>query len=174
MTRPLVATKFYVAVARAKLGHERWRGRPRRHGTRLRPPMSTSRSPGRTRHLRLGAAWLVTLAIAETVIHCVARANVPVTGVELGASSAWTPRSKPIWLTEIGCPAVDKGANQPNVFPDPKSSESFVPHFSNGARDDLIHRRYLEAVLTAFDPAFGASSLARMPPRRYQKNSLPG
>ena len=32
--------------------------------------------------------------------------------------------AKPIWLTEIGCPAVDKGANQPSVFPDPKSSES--------------------------------------------------
>ncbi len=78
-------------------------------------------------------------------------------GVELGSPTAWAPRSKPIWLTEIGCPAVDKGANQPNVFPDPKSSESFVPHFSNGARDDLIQRRYLEAVLTAFDPAFGAS-----------------
>ena len=30
-------------------------------------------------------------------------------------------KAKPIWFTEAGCPAVDKGANQPNVFPDPKS-----------------------------------------------------
>ncbi len=44
-------------------------------------------------------------------------------GVELGAPTAWVAQSKPIWLTEIGCPAVDKGANQPSVFPDPKSSE---------------------------------------------------
>ncbi|MET0721744.1 MAG: glycoside hydrolase TIM-barrel-like domain-containing protein, partial [Tardiphaga sp.] len=41
-------------------------------------------------------------------------------GVEFGAPTAWTPRGKPIWLTEVGCPAVDKGANQPSVFPDPK------------------------------------------------------
>jgi hypothetical protein len=79
-------------------------------------------------------------------------------GVELGSPTAWTPRSKPIWLTEVGCPAVDKGANQPSVFPDPKSSENFAPYFSSGARDDLMQRRYLEAVLSAFDPAFGAGA----------------
>ena len=47
----------------------------------------------------------------------------------------------------MGCPAVDKGANQPNVFIDPKSSESFAPYFSNGQRDDLIQRRFLEALI---------------------------
>ena len=80
-------------------------------------------------------------------------------GAELTTPTAWVPQSKPIWLTEIGCPAVDKGANQPSVFPDPKSSEAGLPHFSNGKRDDLIQRRYLEAVLGAFDPAFGAAAL---------------
>jgi hypothetical protein len=80
-------------------------------------------------------------------------------GVELGTATAWVPQSKPIWLTEIGCPAVDKGANQPSVFPDPKSSESGLPYFSDGRRDDLIQRRFLEAVLGAFDPAFGADAL---------------
>ena len=59
----------------------------------------------------------------------------------------WVPRSKPFWLTEIGCPAIDKGANQPNVFYDPKSAESALPYFSGGTRDDLIQRRYLEAFL---------------------------
>jgi hypothetical protein len=73
------------------------------------------------------------------------------------APTAWVPQSKPIWLTEVGCPAVDKGANQPSVFPDSKSAESGVPHFSNGGRDDLIQRRYLETVLTSFDPALGAT-----------------
>ncbi|WP_322516466.1 glycoside hydrolase/phage tail family protein [Rhodopseudomonas palustris] len=83
-------------------------------------------------------------------------------GVELAAPTAWAPMSKPVWLTEVGCPAVDKGANQPSVFPDPKSSENYAPYFSSGDRDDLIQRRYLEALLAAFDPAFGASE-ARNP-----------
>jgi hypothetical protein len=78
-----------------------------------------------------------------------------VDSAELGTATAWTPCSKPIWLTEIGCPAVDKGANQPSVFPDAKSSDGNVPYFSDGQRDDLIQRRMLEAVLGAFDPAFG-------------------
>lgn len=68
-------------------------------------------------------------------------------GAELGQASLWVPESKPVWFTEIGCPAVDKGANQPNVFIDPKSSESFMPYYSNGSRDDLIQRRYIEAHL---------------------------
>jgi len=78
-------------------------------------------------------------------------------GVELASSTAWVPQSKPIWLTETGCPAVDKGANQPSVFPDAKSSEAGLPYFSNGKRDDLIQRRYLETMLSAFDVALGAN-----------------
>jgi hypothetical protein len=78
-------------------------------------------------------------------------------GAELGSPTAWSPQSKPIWLTEVGCPAVDKGANEPNLFPDPKSSEAGVPHFSDGRRDDLMQRRFLETILFAFDPTFGAT-----------------
>ncbi|MGG7565658.1 baseplate multidomain protein megatron [Rhodovulum sp. DZ06] len=66
-------------------------------------------------------------------------------GVRQSAPSAWRPESKPVWLTEIGCGAVDKGTNQPNVFVDSKSSESGLPHFSDGQRDDLIQRRMLQA-----------------------------
>ena len=80
-------------------------------------------------------------------------------GVERASPTAWVPQSKPVWLTEFGCPAVDKGANRPSVFPDPKSSESGLPPFSNGRRDDLMQRRCLEAVLGAFDPAFGNAPL---------------
>ncbi|EIM25472.1 baseplate multidomain protein megatron [Microvirga lotononidis] len=75
-----------------------------------------------------------------------------VNGVEIDATS-WLPQSKPIWLTEIGVPAVDKGPNGPNVFPDPKSSESAYPPFSRGVRDDLVQARTLEAILSRFDPA---------------------
>lgn len=75
-------------------------------------------------------------------------------GARQSAPTAWTPRSKPIWFTEIGCPAVDLGANQPNVFVDPKSSESALPYFSRGVRDDYVQRRYLEAALGHWaDPA---------------------
>ena len=74
-------------------------------------------------------------------------------GVEASTPTAWVPQSKPIWFTELGCPAIDKGANQPNVFVDPKSSESFLPHYSRGQRDDLMQRRYLQAFLEGFDPA---------------------
>lgn len=67
-------------------------------------------------------------------------------GVRAGTPTAWSPKSKPIWFTELGCPAVDKGTNQPNVFHDPKSSESFFPYYSSGGRDDLIQRAYLQAM----------------------------
>ncbi len=68
-------------------------------------------------------------------------------GVRAAHSTSWAPGMKPIRFTEYGCPAVDKGSNQPNVFIDPKSSESFAPHFSNGARDDLVQRRWIQALL---------------------------
>lgn len=68
-------------------------------------------------------------------------------GVRSASPTGWVPQSKPVWLTETGCPAVDKGANQPNVFVDPKSAESALPFFSTGSRDDLIQRRYLEAMI---------------------------
>jgi hypothetical protein len=84
-------------------------------------------------------------------------------GVEVGGPTAFVPRGKPIWFTELGCPAVDKGANQPNVFVDPKSSESFLPHFSTGARDDLMQRRFLEAHLRHWDPAVAGFDEAANP-----------
>ena len=74
-------------------------------------------------------------------------------GVESVTPTAWVPQSKPFWLMEIGCPAVDKGANQPNVFVDPKSSESALPYYARGVRDDLMQRRFLRALIEAFDPA---------------------
>ncbi|MBS0233733.1 MAG: glycoside hydrolase/phage tail family protein [Proteobacteria bacterium] len=72
-------------------------------------------------------------------------------GVESGTPTAWVPQSKPFWFMEIGCPAVDKGANQPNVFVDPKSSESAFPYYSRGFRDDLMQARHRQALRDAFD-----------------------
>lgn len=66
-------------------------------------------------------------------------------GVRAALPSAWVPGSKPIWFTEYGCAAIDKGTNQPNRFINVKSSESGLPAFSNGRRDDLIQMQYLRA-----------------------------
>jgi len=66
-------------------------------------------------------------------------------GVRAETSSAWVPGSKPIWFTELGCAAIDKGSNQPNKFLDPKSSESALPYFSSGVRDDYIQHQFLRA-----------------------------
>ena len=68
-------------------------------------------------------------------------------GVRQAGPTAWEPQSKPVVFTELGCAAVDKGTNQPNKFLDPKSSESSLPKYSNGMRDDLIQGQYLRAVL---------------------------
>jgi hypothetical protein len=73
-----------------------------------------------------------------------------------GAETRWIPQSKPITFTEYGYPTCDKGTNQPNVFFDPKSSESFTPFWSewepaSGGKyrpkqDYVLARLALEAV----------------------------
>ncbi|MFN3671542.1 MAG: glycoside hydrolase/phage tail family protein [Bosea sp. (in: a-proteobacteria)] len=83
-------------------------------------------------------------------------------GVETRAT-AFQPGSKPIWLTETGIPAVDKGGNAPNVFPDPHASAAGYPFFSSGARDDLVQARGLEAIISGFDPARSGFSAQRNP-----------
>ena len=72
-------------------------------------------------------------------------------GIEAAGTTVWVPQSKPVWFMETGCGAVDKAANQPNVFVDPKSAESMLPRFSSGRRDDYMQRRYLQAILEAYD-----------------------
>lgn len=73
-------------------------------------------------------------------------------GVETVATN-WQASSKPIWLTEIGCPAVDKGTNEPNKFPDFKSAEAGLPYASTGQRDDEIQRLYLKALYAYWNDA---------------------
>lgn len=87
-------------------------------------------------------------------------------GVRSATPTAWIAQSKPVWLIELGCPAVDKGANAPNLFVDDKSAESALPPFSSGARDDLIQRRVLEAYLTHWDEAGGDNPVSTVDGRR--------
>lgn len=68
-------------------------------------------------------------------------------GVRNDTPTAWVPGSKPIYFTELGCAAIDKGTNQPNKFLDEKSSESALPNYSNGYRDDFIQMQYLKSVI---------------------------
>jgi hypothetical protein len=68
-------------------------------------------------------------------------------GTRQQSPTDWVPASKPIWFTELGCAAIDKGANQPNKFLDLKSSESSLPYYSTGRRDDYMQFQYLRAIL---------------------------
>lgn len=72
--------------------------------------------------------------------------HVPrVGGMPTGPATAWLPRGKPIWFTEYGFPTVNCATNQPNVFIDLKSIESFAPYYSNRAVDRVVQRAAIEA-----------------------------
>ena len=47
-----------------------------------------------------------------------------------GGPTRWVAQSKSITFAEYGFPSCDRCTNQPNVFYDPKSSESFTPYWS--------------------------------------------
>ncbi|WP_157959614.1 baseplate multidomain protein megatron [Devosia submarina] len=66
-------------------------------------------------------------------------------GTRSATPTQWVPGGKPIWFTELGCAAVDKGANQPNIFGDSKSAEDGRPYHSSGAPDPLMQRQALRA-----------------------------
>ncbi|PPB79751.1 putative tail protein [Albidovulum inexpectatum] len=78
-------------------------------------------------------------------------------GVESGTPTAWVPESKPIRFTEVSCPAVDRGSNEPDLHVSPTSMP--LPRYSRGWRDDQIQRAYLDAVLGYWsDPAHNPTS----------------
>lgn len=86
-------------------------------------------------------------------------------GVRQAAPTDWVPMSKPIRFTEYGCPAIDRGTNQPNLFFDPTSSESAVPRASTGHRDDLIQMQYVRA-FTAYWAEGSANPVSPLYPGR--------
>ena len=94
-------------------------------------------------------------------------------GVRAATPTAWVPQSKPFRFTEFGCAAIDKGANQPNRFLDPKSSESGVPKYSDGRRDDLMQLAYFQAMQAHWtDPACNPVSALYAAPMLDYANSL--
>ena len=66
-------------------------------------------------------------------------------------TTAWTAKQKPVWFTEFGFPSVDGAANQPNVFVDPSSSESFYPRGSRERIDFKAQREAINATLEYLD-----------------------
>lgn len=62
-----------------------------------------------------------------------------------GQKTSWKPKSKKIWFTEYGFPSVDCAANQPNVFHDPTSIESYFPKNSKGKVDFKAQRTAIYA-----------------------------
>ena len=81
-------------------------------------------------------------------------------GVRASEPTGWSPQSKPIRLIEIGCGAVDKGTNAPNVFLDPKSAESGVPPFSEGTRDDDIQAAAIRALYDYWSSSGGQNPVS--------------
>ena len=73
-----------------------------------------------------------------------------------GAPTPWVPQSKSITFAEYGFSTTDRCTNQPNVFFDPKSTESFTPYWSAWrqiegggcapVRDDTLAQLALQAV----------------------------
>ncbi len=76
-------------------------------------------------------------------------------GARSAMPTSWSPQSKPIRLIEIGCGAIEKGSNAPNVFVDPKSDESGLPPFSDGQRDDAIQSAAIMALHDYWAPSAG-------------------
>ena len=75
-------------------------------------------------------------------------------GVRAAVPTGWRAGMKPIRFTEYGCPALDKGTNEPNRFLDARSSESGLPRASNGRRDDFLQGQYFVAMYQFWsDPA---------------------
>ena len=128
--RPRLSRRQSARAAKASTGTTPTTPRAPRRRARRSPTASASPGCSASRTSGTGGRTRITSASAAP---------------SLPRRPRWVPQGKPIWLTELGCPAVDKGANQPSMFPDPKSSDGGVPYFSNGRRDDLIQRRYLEA-----------------------------
>lgn len=73
-------------------------------------------------------------------------------------ATGWTPQMKKIWFTEFGFPSVDGATNQPNVFYDPTSSESFFPYHSRGQVDFRAQRTGITGTLAKWQ---GSSMIER-------------
>jgi hypothetical protein len=84
-----------------------------------------------------------------------------------GSTTAWQPKMKPIWFTEFGFPSVDGCSNQPNVFYDPNSVESYFPRGSKGRIDFYAQRQALNATLDYLEERCQKHDLQNLVPKRF-------
>ncbi len=84
-----------------------------------------------------------------------------------GGTTGWTAKMKDVWFTEFGFPSVDGCTNQPNVFYDPSSSESFFPRASKGRVDFMAQRIALNATLDYLAARNAQSGKSSLVPRRF-------
>lgn len=82
-------------------------------------------------------------------------------------ATGWTAKLKPIWFTEYGFPSVDGAANQPNVFYDPSSIESFFPRASKGRVDFRAQRQALSASEDFLEARNQESGKSDLVPHRF-------
>lgn len=83
-------------------------------------------------------------------------------GTQSVIATEFVPTLKRIVYTEYGCAAIDKGANQPNKFLDPKSVESSIPYFSTGDRDDKMQQAYYQAMTEYWNPESGVNPVSAL------------
>lgn len=81
--------------------------------------------------------------------------------------TAWTGKNKPIRFIEYGFPSVDGAANQPNVFYDPTSVESFLPRKSTGKQDISAQRVAISATIDYFTSIRAQSGNANFAQKMY-------
>ena len=79
----------------------------------------------------------------------------------------WTAKMKPVWFTEYGFPSVDGCANQPNVFYDPTSSESFFPRGSKGRINFQAQREAIDATLDYLQERNAEGGKSDLVPRSF-------
>jgi hypothetical protein len=84
-----------------------------------------------------------------------------------GSTTSWQPKMKPIWFTEFGFPSVDGCSNQPNVFYDPASVESYFPRGSKGRIDFFAQRQALNATLDYLEERCQKQDLQNLVPKRF-------
>lgn len=80
--------------------------------------------------------------------------------VESGTPTAWVPQSKRIVFTEYGAAKLDRSTNQPNVFPDSRSSQGGLPYYSNDEADKRLAINYYIAWNLYWLPANGRNPVS--------------
>lgn len=60
----------------------------------------------------------------------------------------WTAQAKPILFTEMGCPSINSGATEPNLFYDPQAVQGGISKGSTLLQKDIVQYYYLKAAVT--------------------------